>query len=392
MRIYLDYNATTPMRPEVLEAMLPFLQGRFGNANSIHAWGREARQALEEAREVVASALGAKDKNSVVFVSSGTEADNLALKGAAGAARDRGRHLVTSAVEHHAVVNTCRSLNEHGFTVTFLPVDEEGMIDVEELRASLRSDTALISLMHANNETGVIFPIAEVGRLARERGIVFHTDAVQTFGRLAIDVESLGVDLLSLSGHKIYGPKGIGALYIRPGTRMVPHFHGGQQERGRRPGTENIAAAVGLARAVELCTASMDAEARRLRELRDRLEGAILSRIEGTRRNGHREQRVPNTSSISFQGVDEGSLILALDLEGVAISAGAACSSGSLEVSHVLLAMGWKPESHGGAVRFSLGSGTTREQIEHLIDRLPEVVERIRAAAAGRIEPVLTLA
>jgi cysteine desulfurase len=392
VKIYLDHNATTPMRSEVLEAMLPYLRGRFGNANSIHEWGREAKRALEGARETVASALGAREKDSVVFVSSGTEADNLALKGAAWAARERGRHLVTSSVEHHAVLNTCRSLEEQGFAVTFLPVDEEGMIDVETLRRSLRAETTLISLMHANNETGVIFPIPEVGQLARERGVVFHTDAVQAFGRLAIDVEALGVDLLSLSGHKIYGPKGIGALYIRPGTRMVPHLHGGQQERGRRPGTENVAAAVGLARAVELCGVSMDAEAGRLRILRDRLEGGILSRIDGTRRNGHPEQRLPNTSSISFRGADEESLILALDLEGVAVSAGAACTSGTLEPSHVLLAMGWRPESHGGAVRFSLGAGTTPEQIERLINLLPGLVKRIRAAAAGHPEATLAIA
>jgi len=392
MKIYLDHNATTPMRPEALEAMLPYLQGRFGNANSIHGWGREAKQALEQAREAVASALGAKDKDSIVFVSSGTEADNLALKGAAWAARDRGRHLVTSAVEHHAVINTCKSLEEQGFDVTLLPVDEEGLIDSETLRRSLRTDTTVISLMHANNETGVVFPIAEAAELARERGIVFHTDAVQTFGRVPIDVESLGVDLLSISGHKIYGPKGIGALYVRPGTRMVPHLHGGQQERGRRPGTENVAAAVGLARAAELCLASMPAETERLRTLRDRLEGAILSRIEGTRRNGHREQRLPNTSNISFRGADEESLILALDLEGIAVAAGAACTSGSLEPSHVLQAMGWKPESHGGALRFSLGFGTTQDDIERLIDLLPAVVARIRAAAAGHTEPALAFA
>ncbi len=381
MRIYLDHNATTPIRPEVLEAMMPYLETRFGNANSVHAWGREARRALEEAREVVASAVGAREKESVVFISSGTEADNLALKGAAWAARERGRHIVTSAVEHHAVINTCLSLEEQGFEVTYVPVDGEGLIDPETLRRSLRTDTTVISLMHANNETGVIFPIEEVGRLARERGIVFHTDAVQTFGRLPIDVESLGVDLLSLSGHKIYGPKGVGALYVRPGTRMVPAMHGGQQERGRRAGTENVAAAVGLARAVDLAIASMRIEAQRLGVLRDRLEAGITGRIEGTQRNGHRERRLANTSNISVRGADEESLVLALDLEGIAASAGAACTSGSLERSHVLQAMGRRPEVHGGAVRFSLGAGTTEAEIERVLDLLPAVVERIRAAA-----------
>ncbi len=389
MKIYLDHNATTPMRPEVLEAMLPYLQGRFGNANSIHGWGREAKRALEEAREVVARALAARDKESVVFVSGGTEADNLALKGAAWAARARRRHIVTSAVEHHAVITTCQSLEEQGFEVTYLPVDGEGLLDLETVRRSLRAETALISLMHANNETGVIFPLTEVGRLARERGIVFHTDAVQTFGRLPIDVEALGVDLLSLSGHKIYGPKGIGALYVRPGTRMVPHLHGGQQERGRRAGTENVAAAVGLARAIEVSLASMEEEAHRLASLRDRLEEGVLRRIEGTRRNGHRERRLPNTSNLSFRGAEEQSLILALDLEGVAVAAGAACTSGSLEPSHVLQAMGWSPEDDGGAIRFSLGIGTTEAEIDRVLDLLPWLVQRVRGATIGQPEPAL---
>ncbi len=389
MGIYLDYNATTPMRPEAFEAMLPYLQERFGNANSIHGWGREAKRALEEARETVASAVGARGKESIVFVSSGTEADNLALKGAAWGARSRGRHIVTSAAEHHAVLITCRHLEEQGFEVTVLPVSGEGLIDPETVRRSLRPDTTVISLMHANNETGVISPIAEVGQLARGRGIVFHTDAVQTFCRLPINVEALGVDLLSLSGHKIYGPKGIGALYIRPGTMMVPGLHGGQQERGRRAGTENVPAAVGMARAVELSLVTLEAEGDRLGRVRDRFEEGVLRRIAGTRRNGHKERRLPNTSNISFAGADEESLILALDLEGIAVSAGAACTSGSLERSHVLAAMGRRPEIDGGAVRFSLGAGTTETEIDHLLDLLPVVVERIRAAAPCSPEPAL---
>ncbi len=386
MRVYLDHNATTPMRPEALEAMLPHLRGRFGNANSIHGWGREARQALEGAREVIASALGARERESIVFVSSGTEADNLALKGAAWAATARGRHVVTTAVEHHAVINSCRSLEEQGFDVTYVSVDGDGLIDPEALERSLRAETTVVSIMHANNETGVIFPLADVGDLARDRGVVFHTDAVQTFGRIAIDVESLGIDLLSLSGHKIYGPKGIGALYVRPGTRMVPIVHGGQQERGRRPGTENVAAAVGLARAVQLALASMEDEAERLRRLRNRLEEGILRRIAGTRRNGHREYRLPSTSNISFQGTDDESLILALDLEGIAVAAGAACTSGSLEPSHVLRAMGGDPDIDGGAIRFSLGAGTSDAEIDRVLELLPRLVERIRAAH-GRLQP-----
>lgn len=379
MGIYLDHNATTPMRPEVLDAMKPYFDSRFGNASSTHSRGREAKRALEEAREAIASALGAREKGSVVFVSGGTEADNLAVKGAAWAARERGRHIVTSAVEHPAVLNACRALEQQGFEVTYLPVDEGGLIDPEIVKRSLRADTTVISLMHANNETGVIFPISEIGRLARERGIVFHTDAVQTFGRLPVDVETERIDLLTLSGHKIYGPKGIGVLYVQ-GTRIVPQMHGGEQEQGVRAGTANVAAAVGMACAVKIALESMQTEHYRLRTLRDRLETGILGRITGTRRNGDRDRRLPNTSNISFQGVRADSLLVALDLERVEVSAGAACASGSLEPSHVLHAMGRRPEIDGGGVRFSLGAGTTEAEIQSVLELLPPLVERVRAA------------
>lgn len=380
MSIYLDYNATTPMRPEVLEAMTPYFESRFGNANSTHRQGREARRGLEEAREVVASAVGAREKASIVFVSGGTEADNLAVKGAAWAARERGRHIAISAVEHRAVRGACRTLERQGFEVTCLPVDGDGLIDPELVRRSLRPDTTVISLMHANNETGVIFPVAEIGETTRGRGIVFHTDAVQTFGRLPIDVELMGVDLLSLSGHKIGGPKGIGALYIRPGTRIIPQIDGGGQEGGLRAGTENVAAAVGLACATRLALQSMRSEQERLGTLRDRLEAGILHRIEGARRNGDLDRRLPNTCNISFYGARADSLMVALDLGGIEVSAGAACASGSPEPSHVLEAMGRRPETLGGALRFSLGAGTTEAEIERVLELLPEVVERIRAA------------
>ncbi|MDE2484755.1 MAG: cysteine desulfurase [candidate division NC10 bacterium] len=379
------------MRPEVLEAMRPYLDSRFGNASSSHSRGREAKRALEEAREAIASALGAREKESVVFVSGGTEADNLAIKGAAWAARERGRHIVTSAVEHRAVIGACRALEGQGFEVTYLPVDAEGLLDPESVKRSLRTDTTVISLMHANNETGVIFPIAEIGQLARERGIIFHTDAVQTFGRLPIDVDTLGVNLLTISGHKIYGPQGIGVLYVRPGTRIVPQIHGGEQEHGVRAGTENVAAAVGMACAAKLALESMPTESCRLRTLRDRLEAVVLRRITGTRRNGDRDQRLPNTSNISFQGVREDSLAVALDLEGVEVSAGAACASGSLESSHVLWAMGRRPEIDGGGIRFSLGARTTTAEIERVLAVLPPLVERVRAAADfGHREPAQT--
>lgn len=381
MSIYLDYNATTPMRPEVLDAMRPYFDSRFGNASSTHSRGREAKRALEEAREAIASALGAREKESIVFVSGGTEADNLAVKGAAWAARERGRHIVTSAVEHRAVLRACRALEQQGFEVTYLPVDGEGLIDAEMAKRSLRTDTTVISLMHANNETGVLFPITEIGQLARERGIIFHTDAVQSFGRLPVDVETQGVDLLTLSGHKIYGPKGIGVLYVRPGIRIAPQMHGGEQEGGARAGTANVAAAAGMACAAKLALESMQTECHRLRVLRDRLEAGILGRITGTRRNGgDRDRRLPNTSNISFQGVRGDSLMVALDLEGVEIAAGAACASGAPESSHVLHAMGRRPEIDGGGIRFSLGAGTTATEIERVLDLLPGVVERIRAA------------
>jgi cysteine desulfurase len=382
MGIYLDYNATTSMRPEVLDAMRPYFDSRFGNAGSAHSRGREAKCALEEAREAIALALGAREKESIVFVSGGTEADNLAVKGAAWAALERGRHIVASAVEHRAVIGACRALEQHGFEVTLLPVDAEGLIDPERVERSLRTDTTVISVMHANNETGVIFPIAEIGRLARERGIVFHADAVQTFGRLPVDVQAERVDLLTLSGHKIYGPKGIGVLYIRPGTKITPQMHGGEQERGVRAGTANVAAAVGMACAARIALESMQAERHRLRTLRDRLEAGILDRIPGTRRNGDRDQRLPNTSNISFRGVRGDSLMVALDLDGIEVSAGAACAAGAPESSHVLRAMGRRPDIDGGGIRFSLGAGTTEAEIEQALDLLPGVVERVRAVKA----------
>ncbi|MDE2059387.1 MAG: cysteine desulfurase [candidate division NC10 bacterium] len=380
MSIYLDYNATTPMRPEVLDAMGPYLDSRFGNASSSHSRGREAKRALEEAREAMASALGAREKESVVFVSGGTEADNLAVKGAAWAAREWGRHIVTSTVEHRAVLSACRALEAQGFEVTYLPVDAQGLVDPETVRLSLRTDTTVISLMHANNETGVIFPIAEIGRLAQERGIIFHIDAVQSFGRLPIDVEAQGANLLTISAHKFYGPKGIGVLYVRPGTKIDPQMHGGEQEHGVRAGTENVAAAVGMACAARLALESMQTEGHRLRTLRDHLEGGILERIMGTQRNGDRDRRLSNTSNISFQGTRADSLMVALDLEGVEVSAGAACAAGSLESSHVLWAMGRRPEIDGGGIRFSLGAGTTTTEIEHVLALFPPLVERVRAA------------
>lgn len=389
MRVYLDHNATTPLDSQVLEAMLPYLSNRFGNASSIHAWGREARKAVEEARETVARFLGVADKETLVFTSGGTEANNLAIKGVAYAYQEQGRHLIASVVEHPAVLNTLNYLSRRGFEVTLLPVDAEGLLDFEALQKAIRKDTILISLMHANNETGVLFPIAEVGKLARERGILFHTDAVQSFGKLPIDVEAMGIDLLSISAHKLYGPKGVGALYIRPGVKMVALHHGGHQERHRRGGTVNVPGVVGLAKASELAYARMEQEKKHLLTLRDRLERRILEQVDGVRRNGHPVNRLPNTLSLSFEGVDGESLIVSLDLEGIAASSGSACSSGSLEASHVLAAMGvpdgWAP------LRFSLGMGNTEDEVDYVLEVLPDVVKRLRKASTLEFKPALAL-
>ncbi len=378
MRVYLDHNATTPLDPEVLAATLPFLEEKFGNPNSLHTWGREARQALERARATVARALGSGDKDSVVFTSGGTEADNLALMGVAAAQAAGGRHMIVSCVEHHAVLNTASHLRRQGFEVTRLSVDSQGLLDPDNVRRAIRPDTVLVSLMHGNNETGVLFPIASVGRMCRERGVAFHTDAVQSLGKIPLDVEALHVDLLSLSGHKIHGPKGIGALYIRRGTRMQPLLHGGAQERSRRAGTENVAAAVGLARAIELALHEAERAARRMADLRDQLERGLMAALSGVQRNGHPTERLPHTTNLAFVGVEAESLILALDLSGVGVSSGAACSSGSLEPSHVLTAMGLPQERVMSSVRFSLGRTTTREEIERVLEVLPAIVVRMR--------------
>jgi len=385
MRVYLDHNATTPLDPEVLAAMTPFLAEGFGNPSSLHVWGREARQALERARATIARALGTADKDTVVFTSGGTEADNLALMGVAAAQEKRGHHVILSSVEHHAVLNAAAHLGRQGFAVTRLSVDSQGLLDPDDVRRAIRPDTVLVSLMHGNNETGVLFPIASVGRICRERGVTFHTDAVQSFGKLPLDVETLCVDLLSLSGHKIHGPKGIGALFIRRGTRMQSLLHGGAQERSRRAGTENVAAAVGLARATDLSLQDQAGEAGRMADLRDRLERGVMAALPGVLRNGHPTERLPHTTNLAFAGVEAESLILALDLAGIGTSSGAACSSGSLEPSHVLAAMGLPRERVLSSVRFSLGRTTTREEIEHVLEVLPPIVARMRRVSAGPV-------
>ncbi len=380
-RIYFDHNATTPVRPEVLEAMLPYFGERFGNASSVHTFGREARRALEDAREKVAKAINAQPSE-IVFTSGGTEADNTAIKGIAHLLRDKGRHIVTSQVEHKAVLETCKYLDKEGFEVTYVPVDSTGMVHPEAVEEALREDTVLVSIMHANNEVGTINPIAKIGEICHSRGILFHTDAVQSFCKVPIDVQAMHIDLASFSAHKIYGPKGVGALYVRRGVRFTQLLHGGEHERKRRAGTENVAGIVGFGRAVELAMAERDEENRRLISLRDRLWRGIQEKVERVRLNGHPTERLPGTLNVSFEGVEGESVLLSLDMKGVAASSGSACTSGSLSPSHVLEAMGVPPELAQSAVRFSLGRSNTEEDIDYTVEILPGIVQRLREMSA----------
>lgn len=381
-KVYLDNNATTALAPEVLEAMLPFYREEFGNPSSIHAFGRGVRVAIDEAREEVAKLVGA-EPGEVIFTSGGTEADNFAVKGVAYACQEYGRHIITSAIEHPAVLNTCQYLEERGFRVTYLPVNGQGLVDPEDVRKAIDRGTILITLMHANNETGTLQPIREIGEIARERGICFHTDAVQSVGKLPFQVKELGANLLSLSAHKIHGPKGMGALYLEKGTKLHPLLHGGHHERGWRAGTENTAGIVGLGRACRLAAQGLPEELQRLAALRDRLEQGIQERIRQVKLNGHPTQRLPNTLNCSFWGIEGESLLINLDLEGIAISTGSACASGSINPSHVLLAMGIPEEICRSSLRFSLGRYNTAEEIDYTLEVLPRIVDRLR-----RISPL----
>jgi len=377
-RIYFDHNSTTPVLEEVLEAMLPYLKDECGNPSSVHWGARAPRKAVDEARESVAALLGCSPPE-VIFTSSGTEGDNHAIKGLALARKKKGNHIVTTKVEHPAVLNTCRYLAKEGFEVTYLDVDSDGLIDMDELKAAVTERTILISVMYANNETGVIMPIPEIAELARSRGVAFHTDAVQAVGKVAIDLKDLGVDMLTLSGHKLYGPKGVGALFVRRGVRLVPLIHGGHHERNRRGGTENVAGIAGLGRACVVAARDMEDEVAHLLALRERLEEGLTSKIGHTKINGHPEKRLPNTSNISFEFVEGESLLLNLDMKGIAASSGSACTSGSLEPSHVLIAMGLSHELSHGSVRFSLGRSNTAEEVDFLIEAMPPIVERMRS-------------
>ncbi|TET92560.1 cysteine desulfurase NifS [Candidatus Aerophobetes bacterium] len=385
-RIYLDHNATTPLHPEVLEAMLPYYKEAFGNPSTIYSFGQETRKATDEARETVANLIGASPEE-IIFTSGGTEADNLALKGVPAALEKKGKHIVASSIEHHAVLSTLKYLEKRGYQVSFLPVDEHGWLDPGEVEEAITSQTVLISVMHANNEVGTIEPISEIGEIAQKAGIYLHTDAVQTIGKIKVNVDDLKVDLLSLSAHKFYGPKGVGALYVRKGTRIYPLLHGGYQERRRRAGTENVAGIVGLGKAAEIAPKEMVQQSRRESNLRDRLEKMIRENINHCQLNGHPTQRLPNTLNISFEFIEGESLILNLDLKGIAASTGSACTSGSLEPSHVLMAMGVAPEIAQGSIRFSLGRDNQKEDIDYTVENLVEIVTRLREMSplfAGR--------
>jgi cysteine desulfurase len=380
-QVYLDHNASTPVHPEVVAAMLPYFTERFGNASSVHGFGREAREGLETGREQVAHFLRV-GKEEVVFTSGGTESDNMAIKGVAMARRQG--HIITTKIEHHAVLRAVENLETQGFTATYLDVDGFGMVDPDALRRAIRPDTILISIMHANSEIGTVQPARALGAIAREHNIPFHMDAVQTFGKVPIDLDAFNIDLLSFSGHKIYGPKGIAGLYIRKGTKMVSIQHGGEHERRRRAGTENVAGIVGFGRAVEIRGRDMAEEGRRVTGLRERLWEGLSRRIPDVRLNGHPTERVPGTCNVCFRHVESESIVLGLDLKGIAVSAGSACTSGNVEPSYVLVAMGVPVEWAMGAVRHSLGRSTTAEDVDYVLDAVEPLVAKLRSATPAR--------
>jgi len=376
-RVYLDHNASTPVHPEVVAEMTPYFSEVFGNPSSVHGFGRDAREGVDVARERIARFLKVP-VDQIVFTSGGTESDNFGVKGLA-LARGKG-HVITSRIEHHAVLRTVQSLETQGFTATYLPVDEYGAVDPDDVEKAIRPDTVAISIMHANSEVGTLQPIAEIGRIAHAHGVPFHVDAVQTFGKVPIDVEAMHIDLLSFSGHKIYGPKGVAGLYIRKGIKMVSVQHGGEHERRRRAGTENVPGIVGLGKAVELRARDMHEEAARVSALRDRLWNGIAARVSDVRLNGHPTQRLPGTASLCYRHVESESIVLGLDLKGVAVSAGSACTSGNVEPSYVLVAMGLPLDWAMGAVRSSLGRSTTAEDIDYVIDAVAPLVDKLRQA------------
>lgn len=375
--IYMDHSATSPVDPEVFEAMKPYFVNSFGNASTLYSLGREARKDMESARAHVASLIGAKPEE-VIFTSGGTESDNIAIKGTAYRLKDKGNHIITSVIEHPAVRETCKYLEKKGFEVTYLPVYEEGIVRISDLEDAITDKTILITIMHANNEIGTIQPIAEIGKIARENKIYFHTDAVQTVGKIPVNVEEMNVDMLSLSAHKVYGPKGIGALYIKKGVRLEPIIHGGGHEKGLRPGTENVSGIVGLGKACELAEKNLLDDTKYITNLRDKLIDGVLDSIEQSYLNGHRVKRLPNNINFRFTGIEGESLVLHLDSKGIAASTGSACSSKTLEPSHVLIALGLEQVDAHGSLRLTLGKENTEEEVNYVIESVKEVVETLR--------------
>lgn len=378
--IYLDHAATTYVKPEVFEAMKPYFIEEFGNASSVYSLGRNTRKAVEEARSTIARCIGADEPGEIYFTGSGTEADNWAIKGAVYAARKKGKkHVITSSIEHPAVMETCKFLQKDGFDVTFLPVDDEGFVNPEDVEKAIRPDTAIVSIMYANNEIGTIQPIKAIGEITRKHGVLFHCDAVQAAGSIHIDVKDLGVDLLTISGHKFYGPKGIGALYVRKGVRLESLIHGGHQEKGKRAGTENVPGIVGMAKALEIAVANMDEYTKKISRLRDMAMEKIMARIPHVRLNGPVENRLPGNLNLSFEFIEGESLLLMLDMKGIKASSGSACTSGSLDPSHVLLAIGLPHEIAHGSLRLTFGESNTEEDVDYLVDCLDEIVTRLRS-------------
>ncbi|MGN0395462.1 MAG: cysteine desulfurase NifS [Coprococcus sp.] len=375
--IYLDHAATTAARPEVVEEMLPYFTEKFGNPSSIYGFASKNKDIINHARDIIANALGAKSEE-IYFTGGGSESDNWALKATADAYKNKGRHIITSKIEHHAILHTCEYLETQGYEVTYLDVDEKGLIKLDELEKAIRDDTILISIMFANNEIGTIEPVAEIGRIAHAHGVLFHTDAVQAFGQVPIDVDEMNIDMLSASGHKLNGPKGIGFLYIRKGLRLKSFIHGGQQERGRRAGTENVPGIVGLGKATELALATMEERINKETELRDYLIKRLTNEIPYTRLNGHETKRLPNNVNVSFQFVEGESILIMLDMAGICASSGSACTSGSLDPSHVLLAIGLPHEIAHGSLRLTLGYENTKEEIDYVADNVKRIIENLR--------------
>ena len=377
-KIYMDHNATTPVHPEVVKAMTPYYSDEFGNASSLHSFGRKAREAVEDARQKVANLIGPCESVDIVFTSGGTESDNFAIKGAADALKDKGRHIITSQIEHLAVLNPCEFLEKNGYKVTYVSVDKDGVVDLNMLKEAIQNDTILISVMFANNEVGTIQPIEEIANIAREKGVLFHTDAVQAFGKIPFNAEKMGIGLASVSSHKIYGPKGVGALCINKKAKISPYMHGGHHERNRRAGTENVPAIVGFGKACELAGKDIEKESERLAALRDSLWGGISKNIKDIKLNGHPTKRLPNTLNVSFKYIEGESILLNLDLKGIAASSGSACTSGSLEASHVLKAMNVDAAVIQGSVRFSLGHSNTQGDVDRVIKELAPITEKLR--------------